>query len=108
MYCALVREQYMPFLFIVLLRGNSVVFFCFALSRQTLPHKRSGIANGGQAALHAVQRLHNKHQKDDQSQHTAHIQTFQAEEPAPPEVMAQRTYRLIHNAMRGLCPGVEA
>lgn len=33
---------------------------------------------------------------------------LQAEEPAPPEVMAQRTYRLIHNAMRGLCPGVEA
>ena len=32
---------------------------------------------------------------------------LQAEEPAPPEVMAQRTYRLIHNAMRGLCPGVE-
>lgn len=30
---------------------------------------------------------------------------LQAEEPAPPEVMAQRTYRLIHNAMRGLCPG---
>ena len=53
MYCTLVREQYMPFLFIVLLRGNSVVFFRFALSRQTLPHKRSGIANGGQAALHA-------------------------------------------------------
>jgi len=47
MYCTLVREQYMPFLFIVLLRGNSVVFFRFALSRQTLPHKRSGIANGG-------------------------------------------------------------
>ena len=34
----LVREQYMPFLFIVLLRGNSVVFFRFALSRQTLPY----------------------------------------------------------------------
>lgn len=33
---------------------------------------------------------------------------LQAEEPAPPDVMAQRTYRLIHNAMRGLCPGVEA
>ena len=32
---------------------------------------------------------------------------LQAEEPAPPDVMAQRTYRLIHNAMRGLCPGVE-
>lgn len=30
---------------------------------------------------------------------------LQAEEPAPPEVMAQRTYRLIHNAMRGLCRG---
>lgn len=30
---------------------------------------------------------------------------LQAEEPAPPEVMAQRTYRLIHNAMRGLVPG---
>lgn len=28
-----------------------------------------------------------------------------SEEPAPPEVMAQRTYRLIHNAMRGLCRG---
>ena len=27
---------------------------------------------------------------------------LQAEEPAPPEVMAQHTYRLIHNAMRGL------
>ena len=33
---------------------------------------------------------------------------LQAEEPVPPDVMAQRTYRLIHNAMRGLCPGVEA
>ena len=33
---------------------------------------------------------------------------LRAEEPAPPEVIAQRTYRLIHNAMRGLCPGVEA
>lgn len=31
-----------------------------------------------------------------------------ADTPAPPEVMAQRTYRLIHNAMRGLCPGVDA
>lgn len=31
-----------------------------------------------------------------------------AENPAPPEVMAQRTYHLIHNAMRGLCPGVDA
>jgi len=47
MYCTLVREQYMPFLFIVLLRGNSVVFFRFALSRQTLPLYE----NSGKAAL---------------------------------------------------------
>lgn len=33
---------------------------------------------------------------------------LRAEEPAAPEVMAQRTYRLIHNAMVGICPGVEA
>ena len=30
-----IRDRYMPFLFIVLLRGNSVGFFRFALSRQT-------------------------------------------------------------------------
>ena len=94
MYCTLVREQYMPFLFIVLLRGNSVVFFRFALSRQTLPHKRSGIANSGQAALHAMQRLHNKQQKDDQNQHTAHIQTFQE----PSQQRDRRTGQNQHTA----------
>lgn len=31
---------------------------------------------------------------------------LRAPEPAPPEVMAQRTYQLIHNAMQGICPGV--